>query len=82
MTALAITDLTIANQLDSAAMNDVTGGWSRYNRGSWCFRGKSRKFVGICWKNGHRVRKYLVKKTYKQVNFRHDFCYDYKRIGC
>ena len=69
MTALAINDLSINNELDSAALNGVAGGQTHFSRfyygrvqtgnwGRWVYRGM--RVLGSTFKNGkyYQVRKY------------------------
>ncbi len=86
MSAIAINDLNTGQDLDRTAMMALVGGseWhylgSTYSLGSWNKIGESSSYQGLTWHDGFFKRKYRVRKTYRQVNYRYDYYNRYRSI--
>jgi len=78
MTALAIDDLNISSEMNSAALTEVVGGGNHFtsfrygavqtgNWGRWVYRGY--QVLGNAWLHGnlHQVRKYNWKRARVQT---------------
>ena len=87
MSNIAINDLTTGQDLDRSAMMSLVGGndWhflgSTYKWGNWDKVNESKCFEGFAWHDGYLKRKYKVRKTYRQVNYRTDY-YNLYKGGC
>jgi len=86
MSAIAINDLNTGQDLDRNAMMSLIGGseWhylgSSYSWGSWNKISESSTFLGIAWHDGFFKRKFRVRMTYRQVNYRSDYYDRYRSL--